>query len=587
MKVYAMKKIIMTVCAGLIVFSCTTYDQQTIAADNKTKKNISKKKQVVTSSQHRKGLSNIDHHIQPQQIENMEEFVNSFDHEAKQKSVEMLLQQGAEFCKKNSLDAICNAFTHTKDFINGALYLFLVDTQGVFYAHGDQPNLLWKNMWNKRDMFGSLIVQSMITIAHNGGGWLTYEWDGAVKKSLLQRIDIQGKEFVIGCGYFPHSKESAVIGLVKGAVALCDRYIAEGHEISGAFSDISYPLSNQFIFGDLYLYALDFEGKIVAQGDLPRLIGSQALDYKDDAGVAYNADVIKKLKNKEKGEGIWFDYISKNAPKRAYAEKVVDAKGKEYFIACGYYPSVTRETTMNLVRRGYQFMKGNGLSVAVKEFNDDQEEKFREGDLGIFLYDMNGECIANGRNPILVGQNQFDYKDEDGRYVIRELIKQANAGGGWVNFKKKHSFQATYVEKIDLGVGEYIIGADMFPSSKPDTMQLLVKSAIAFLAGHTFDQLLGRAVDRSDEFLRGDLFMYVFDLEGFCYAWGDNYQLIWQNLIEWKDDNGMPFVRAMIEASSGGPESLVLKMNRCQRVHYFEQVEKEGKKYIVGSGFYK
>lgn len=571
-----------------IAVSCSTDDQTIVAADNKqAKKKIVRKNMPVTSATHRKGIESIDEPIQEQRIENLEEFVRSFDHVAKQKSVEQLIQRGFDFCANNSLDTICNAFTHTKDFVEGALYLFLIDTKGIIYAHGDQEGMLWKNMWNKRDLFGSLIIQSMINIAHNGSGWLTYEWDGAVKMSFLRRVDIQGKEFALGCGYFPHSKESAVIGLVKGAIALCERYISDGHDISGAFSDMSYPLSNQFIFGDLYLYALDFNGRIVAQGDLPRLIGSQALDYKDEKGVAYNAEVIKKLKNKEAGEGIWFDYISKHAPKRAYAEKVVDKKGNEYFIACGYYTSVTREATVNLVRRGYQFMKGNGITVATKEFNDDQEEKYREGDLGIFLYDMNGVCLANGRNPIIVGQNQFDQKDEDGRYAIRELINQAKAGGGWVNFKKNHSFQAVYVEKIDLGVGEFIIGSDMFPSSKPETMELLVKSATAYLTNHSMDQLLSRLVDRVDEFLRGDLFMYVFDLEGFCYAWGDSYKFIWQNLIEWKDDNGTAFVKSMIDSSSSGPEHLVMKMNKCQRVNYFEQVEKDGKKYLIGSGFYK
>lgn len=547
-----------------------------------------KKRRATTSSRHRRGKKPAVAEVQPeQQIENMDVYVAEFDPKAKQLSADKLLQRAVEFCKKNTLQAACNAFTHTQDFIEGALYIFLLDTKGVFYAHGDQSSLLWKNLWDKRDMFGTLIVQAMIKTAHAGGGRITYEWDGAVKVSSVQRIDIEGNEYVIGCGYYPHSKEYAVIGLVKGAVALFNQYVAEGRDIAGAFSDMSYPLSPQFVFGDLYLYALDFNGNIRAQADRPGLIGSNSLKYADATGKVYNQDIISMLQGTEKGEGVWVDYMSKRAQKRAYAEKVQDSKGNWYFIACGYYPEVTRDTAVDLVRRGYQFMKASGVDQAIKAFDDEQENKFRYGDLGLFLYDPKGLCLAHGTHEDLVGQNQFDVKDADGRYYIREFIERAEAGGGWVSFKINNSFETAYVEKVDMGVGEFIIGTGMFPVSKPDTMTLLVKSAISYLHNHSMDELLQRLVNRNDEFLRGDLFLYVFDTQGFCYGWGDSYKLIWQNLMNLKDENGKQFVKLMIEASNQGPEHLVIKMNKLQRVNYFEQVDKGGKKYVIGSGYYK
>jgi len=551
------------------------------------KKTVTRRR-ATTSSRHRKGKE-APVQVVPEEepIVNMETYVNEFDHNAKQKAVDALLTRGIEFCKKNTLQVACHAFTHTQDFIEGALYLFLMDTKGVVYAHGDQSNLLWKSLWDKRDMFGALATQSMISLAHSGGGQLTHELDGAVKVSSVQRVDIEGKEYVIGCGYFPHSKEFAVIGLVKGAVTLFNQYVAEKKDVSGAFSDMSYPLSPQFVFGDLYLYALDFNGNICAQADRPGLIGSNSLNYTDSEGKMYNQEIINKLKEKEKGEGVWVHYKSKHASKHAYAEKVQDSKGNYYFIACGFYPDITRDNVVDLVRRGYQFMKASGVSQGQKAFNDERESQYRNGDLGLFLYDMKGKCLAYGVNEDFVGQNQFDAKDSDGRYYVREFIERANSGGGWVSFKIKNSFESAYVEKIDMGVGEFVIGSGIFPVSKPDTMTLLVKSALGYLTTHSMDQLLQRLVDRNDEFLRGDLFLYVFDLEGFCYGWGDSYKLIWQNLINWKDENDKPFVKLMIDASAQGPEHLVLKMNKAQRVNYFEQIEKDGKKYLIGSGFYK
>jgi signal transduction histidine kinase len=516
-----------------------------------------------------------------------EKATEDFDIQRKQKEVQSLLERGVEFCANNNLVTVCHAFTHTKDFIEGELYLFLLDTKGVVYAHGDQSDLLWKNLWDYRDSFGAFAIQSIIKTAQAGANWLTYDWSGAVKVSFVQKISIDDKEFVIGCGYYPHSKKYAAIGLVKGAVALFNQDVQLGHGVEGAFSEMGYPLSNRFIYGDLYLYALDFNGIIRAQGDDPNLIGRNALNRKDAKGKEINKEIIEKLKTKKEGEGIWIEYISKNVLKIAYAEKVKDEKGNEYFIACGYYPDSTRDLTVDLVRRAYQFMKGSGVSVASKEFTDKAIITYNWGDLYIFVYDMKGKCIAHGTNPALVGQNQFDEKDEDGRYVVREMIKQAQAGGGWLDFKLKNSFQATYVEKIDMGIDSYVIGAAFFPVSKPETMALLVKSAIGFLQSSTEDQLFKDIVDRKGEFIRGDLFLFACDLDGYCYAWGSDYQLIWKNILDWKDDDGKQFIKNMIEESQHGADHYVYKFNKATRVDYVEQVEKNGKKYIIGSGFYK
>ncbi|HLJ31278.1 MAG TPA: cache domain-containing protein [Candidatus Babeliales bacterium] len=511
--------------------------------------------------------------------------IDEFDIQKKQKEARQLLAQGVEFCTKNSMPVICHAFTHTKTFLEGELYLFLLDTQGVVYAHGDREDLLWQSLWDYRDSFGALAIQSVINSATPTGAWVTYEWAGAVKVSFVQKIKINDKDFVIGCGYYPHSKKYAVIGLVKGAVSLFNQDVRSGYPIGDSFGAMGYAKSERFVFGDLYLYALDFNGVIRAQGDEPGLIGTNALEYKDSKGKAINKEIIQKLKQKDEGEGIWVEYYSKNALKYAYAEKVKDAKGNYYFIACGYYPEIDRDQTVDLVRRGYQFMKASGVSIAAKEFTS--MPTFWLGDLYLFVYDMKGKCIAHGGNSSLVGQNQFDEKDQDGRYVVREMIEQAQAGGGWVDFKIRNSFEAVYVEKIEMGVDTFVIGSGMFPVTKPETMALLVKSAIGDLQANPEDQVFKKIVTRKGEFIRGDLFVYVVDLDGYCYAWGDTYEVIWKKIDGWKDDEGKPFIKNIIEGTVKGPDHFIYKFNKRTRVDYVERVEKNGKTYVIGSGFYK
>ena len=514
------------------------------------------------------------------------EFIDvKFDQEAKRKSVISLVEQGIEFFNKNDLVAVSNSFSHTREFIKGELYLFLIDSKGTVFAHGQEPNLLWSNRYNSRDALGSLYIQQMIKKAQDGGGWMTYEWRGSMKVAYAKLVNKAGKDYIIGTGYYPHSKADIAVGLVKGAVALFDRVVSEGRPVEEAFSTMSYPLSKRFVIGDLYLYALDFNGIMVAQGDRPGLIGHNAWMSKDSTGKFVNQEIVKKLK--ETDEGVWIEYTSKNTIKRTYAEKVKDKEENFYFIACGYYPDAGRKEVKNLVGRGYQFMKAHGKSQAAKEFTSKRINTFRYGDLYLFVFDMKGLCIAHGGNEEYVGYNKWDLKDEDGNYFIREFIEKAKTGNGWVNYKSQNSFESAYVEGIDLGIDRFFIGCGLFPVSKSETMTLLVKSASSYLKHHSQEEAFRALVERDGSFVRGDLFVFAFNETGICYAYGDDFDLIWRNLLDWKDDNGKPFVKIMINTVKRGPSKVLYQLNDAPVVAYVEQVENDGKKFTIGSSFFQ
>ncbi len=507
-----------------------------------------------------------------------------FDQEQKQKDVVALVERGVEFINENRLSDAGRAFTHTKDFVEGELYLFIFDMQGIVIAHGQQDYLLWDNMYNYKDDFGAPMVQKIINKAKDGGGWVTYEWRGAVKQSYVKKITKEGKDYAIGSGYYSHSKEDAAIGLVKGAVAMFGEVMVLGQPPEVAFSIISYPMSTRFVRGDLYLYAMDFNGLLRAHGDRPGLIGSNSLDYKDSKGKLINREIIKKLKDTD--AGVWIEYTSKNAPKKSYTQKVTDVKGVNYFIACGYYPDADRDAVVDLVRKGYQFMKASGKSAAVKAFSDKRNNDFRYGDLWLEVYTTKGLCIAHGDNDELIGKNLWDQKDEDGRYFISEYVETAQDGRGWVNVKLNNSFMTAYVEKIDLGLEEFIITAGTYPVSKAEVTELLVKSTIGLMETSQKEDTFRAVSDRNGNFIRGDLSVFIFDQEGLCYAYGDEYDLIWKNLLDMKDDNGKPFVQIMINTSAQGAGYVTFIKNKHEHRAFVERIEKNGTSYTVGSGFY-
>jgi len=352
--------------------------------------------------------------------------------------------------------------------------------------------------------------------------------------------------------------------------------------VGAAFSELCYPLG-RFVMGYLYLIVVSFDGMVIANGDKPGLIGQNTLDYKDQNGKFVVRDLIKKLKLSS--DGVWIEYISKGARKILYAEKVVDKKGREYYISCGYYPDAGRLEAIDLVKKGYTYMEKNGISAATDSFSEGSKN-FRYGDLYLEVYDYNGKCIANGANRDFVGRNMYDSIDEDGRYFIRAFIEKAKKGGGWIDYKTRNSYRFVYVESVKIGVSNYVIACGLFPIAKPGVVQLLVKGAASFLKDFSIKEAMSEFIKKNGGFVKGDLEIFVFDFKGICYAYGTDYSKIWKDLFKVKDEDGRPFVKLFINTAKDGVGTVIYKENRRLKTAYLMSVEKDGKKFVVGSSFH-
>jgi len=513
----------------------------------------------------------------------------TFDIDAKRQQVIRLIDEAGAYLQKQPLYEAMHAFTHSKAFQPGELYLFVYDMKGNTFASGTAEQNLWRNAYNLRDDFGAFLIRDILNVAKKGGGWVNYQWRGSAKVTYAKSFMKDDEAFVIAAGYYPHSKEAAVVNLVKGAVALFNETVANGEPLDKVFSTFSYPLG-RFILGDLYLVAISFEGIIMAQGERPGLIGANTLEYR--AGKQYVVkEIIQKLE--KSNEGVWIEYLSKGAIKRAYNEMVVDSEGKKYYISCGYYPDAGQKEVVDLVRKAYTFMKGQGISEAVTQFSDLSNKRFRYGDLYIVLYNFDGVCKAHGTQRDLIGRNMFDDTDQNGQYFVREIIQKAtelekNGGqGGWLSFKLKNSFALVYLEPIDVGVDKFIITSMVYPVSKSETMILLGKSGASYLRTHPPAKAFREFVSVNGQFIRGDLTVFAFDSTGICLAWGDDYDRIWTNMIDEKDDNGKPYVKLLINTGMRGTGKVSYVLNGRPVVAYVEKVEKEGRNLIVGSSYFK
>ena len=100
----------------------------------------------------------------------------------------------------------------------GSIYLFLFSTEGLFILHGADPSLEGQNLIDLEDANGVKIVQELISVAAEGGGYVEYLWPdpqiegdtGSPKVSYAIPYSALGQDFVLGSGFFPGSASTAV-----------------------------------------------------------------------------------------------------------------------------------------------------------------------------------------------------------------------------------------------------------------------------------------------------------------------------------------------------------------------------------------
>jgi signal transduction histidine kinase len=125
----------------------------------------------------------------------------------------------------------------------------------------------------------------------------------------------------------------------------------------------------------------------------------------------------------------------------------------------------TKEDVKAFVEKAVEYAKKNGKDAALKAFTAAGGE-FHQGQLYIYAYDFKGTVIAHGGDATLVGKNLIDMKDPNGVEVIKELVKLAQSGSGWLYYtwpNPQHNNaqepKLGYVEKVDdtwfLGSGTY------------------------------------------------------------------------------------------------------------------------------------
>jgi cytochrome c len=115
-----------------------------------------------------------------------------------------------------------------------------------------------------------------------------------------------------------------------------------------------------------------------------------------------------------------------------------------------------------MVKQAVALIKSTGPEKAYKTFTDHPDGAFKDRDLYVFAYDFQGNCLAQGANPKMVGKNLIDMRDSDGNPLIKGMVDMIKAKKkGWYGpYKfanpntKEYEFKKSYCEQ---GAGDTMV----------------------------------------------------------------------------------------------------------------------------------
>ncbi|HEU6456476.1 MAG TPA: cache domain-containing protein, partial [Roseateles sp.] len=98
-----------------------------------------------------------------------------------------------------------------------------------------------------------------------------------------------------------------------------------------------------------------------------------------------------------------------------------------------------------------------------------------------FVYSLDGTVLMHSRQPELIGQNLWELRDPQGRPTIQQLIGQAQAGGGYVEYLWRKPSSNLLVPKLGYVVAvpewHWMLGTGLYLDGIEATMAELERGA--------------------------------------------------------------------------------------------------------------
>lgn len=122
-----------------------------------------------------------------------------------------------------------------------------------------------------------------------------------------------------------------------------------------------------------------------------------------------------------------------------------------------------------------------------------------------------------------------------------------------------------------------------------DEAQAMAKKAVAYVKANGKDKAIAAFNDSKGEFIKGDLYVFMFTMDGVAVAHGQNPKMVGKNLIDMKSGDTL-LIREFIKIAKGPgsgwfsykwPNSITKAME--DKSSYIERVDD----HFIGVGVYK
>ena len=131
-----------------------------------------------------------------------------------------------------------------------------------------------------------------------------------------------------------------------------------------------------------------------------------------------------------------------------------------------------RDQAVALVKRGVEHVRAVGAEQALQDFHN-PKGGFVEGEGYIYAFNRGGVLLASPFRPDLLGVDQSEHVDHDGKKYVREILRIAQTmGKGWCDYRSTNPVthrpdaKSAYIERAD----DLIIGCGIYSgASEPNT----------------------------------------------------------------------------------------------------------------------
>jgi signal transduction histidine kinase len=209
------------------------------------------------------------------------------------------VDNAAAYAQKNGKGAALSAFSNkTGPFVAGNVYIYALDYSGRALALPYQPQLVGTNFSGLQDTAGRYYTRTEIALAKEGGGYLLYQYpdpsDNFAVKYKVSYVRPVDDSYWVGAGVYTRDDLLANATLrqfVADAKAYAQKNgkentLAEFNNVNGSFAK-----------GDLYVFAYDYNGTVLAWPYHADQLGINRLNATDPMGAHHVQAMIAGARN--------------------------------------------------------------------------------------------------------------------------------------------------------------------------------------------------------------------------------------------------------------------------------------------------